>query len=192
LLDTRFPEVARVLVRLRVHCPSHCELEITLAIHSVASHLAEVVTTLKSTTGNPPTPSGDASTNRDLGGQSLGIPPVNIHRTCNRVYLICSSTKTCIAAIKASTSTPRGIVALLKHAIVGNSPWLKAPNVAFVLFISLSYFLFLAQDRAFYAFRMVGHHHRLLPKVCLNVFLLLQQNIHRWVYGPSAEVIPPI
>jgi len=39
------------------------------------------------------------------------------------------STNACIAAIRASKSTPRGVAALLKHAMVGTPPWLNAPKV---------------------------------------------------------------
>src|SRR6266481_1289959 len=34
-----------------------------------------------------------------------------------------------MAAIRASRSTPRGVLARLKQAMVGTSPWLNAPNV---------------------------------------------------------------
>src|SRR5438093_9597477 len=48
------------------------------------------------------------------------------------------STNTCIAAIKASKSTPRGVDALLKHAMVGIPPWLNAPNVGLAALIKTS------------------------------------------------------
>src|SRR5260370_1768769 len=37
-----------------------------------------------------------------------------------------------MAAIRASRSTPRGVLARLKQAMVGASPWLKAPEVGCV------------------------------------------------------------
>src|SRR5258707_623986 len=37
-----------------------------------------------------------------------------------------------MAAIRASRSTPRGVLAWLKQAMVGTSPWLKAPKVGCV------------------------------------------------------------
>src|SRR6266852_2775247 len=45
------------------------------------------------------------------------------------------STNACIAAIRASKSTPRGVDALLKHAMVGTPPWLNAPNVGLAALI---------------------------------------------------------
>src|SRR5437773_6938381 len=48
------------------------------------------------------------------------------------------STNACIAAIRASKSTPRGVDALLKHAMVGIPPWLNAPNVGLAALIKTS------------------------------------------------------
>src|SRR5262245_47434329 len=45
----------------------------------------------------------------------------------------CLLTYSCIAAISLSKSTPSGVFALLKHAIVGVMPWLNAPNVTLLM-----------------------------------------------------------
>jgi hypothetical protein len=59
-----------------------------------------------------------------------------------------------MAAIKASKSTPRGIVALLKHAIVGNSPWFKRGECHFcsTFHIFVLIFSFFVKIEHFYAF----------------------------------------
>src|SRR6266487_5097026 len=48
------------------------------------------------------------------------------------------STNACIAVIRASKSTPRGVDARLKHAMVGTPPWLNAPNVGLAALIRSS------------------------------------------------------
>src|SRR5260221_9877957 len=48
------------------------------------------------------------------------------------------STNACIAAVRASKSTPRGVDALLKHAMVGTPPWLNAPNFGLAALIKSS------------------------------------------------------
>ena len=52
------------------------------------------------------------------------------------------STYCCIALIRVLRSIPRGVLALLKQAIVGATPWLKAPNAFLVWLDWLTLFLF--------------------------------------------------